>query len=51
MSKSEVRNIGRSDGRFTGGTKVVLRMAAAGVIFLGALGVASPSWAGPLMGC
>ena len=38
-------------GRNTSGRRGVARVAAAAGIVLGTLAAASPSWAGPLMGC
>lgn len=52
MPETQVREIGRQDVRRGAGVgRVVVRIAAASVIFIGMLGAASPSWAGPLMGC
>lgn len=52
MPETEVRETAQRDvRRGAGAGRVVVRIAAASIIFIGMLGVASPSWAGPLMGC
>jgi hypothetical protein len=52
MPESEGREIARWDVRRRNGVGgVLIKIAAAGVIVVGVLGVAGPSWAGPLMGC
>jgi hypothetical protein len=52
MTEAEVRDIEQAEVWRHGSVgKVFVRIAAAGFIMIGALAVAGPSWAGPLMGC
>lgn len=52
MAEAEVGDIAQSEeGRAGGIGRFRVKLGAAGVIVVCALGAAGPSWAGPLMGC
>jgi hypothetical protein len=52
MAEADVRDIGQPVGWRQGSVgRVFVRIAAAGFVMVGALAIAGPSWAGPLMGC
>lgn len=55
MPETESRAIAqpgeRVERRASCASRLLVRIATAGIIIVGALGVADPSWAGPLMGC
>jgi hypothetical protein len=52
MAEADVRDSGRPVVSRQGSVgRIFVRIAAAGFVMVGALAIAGPSWAGPLMGC